>query len=191
MEVPPDEELRRHLASFSLAELATRLNRASPSLHNTTDLLDRERVIRAIEIAEFKIGAQDSSPPPDLEPLVFGIRWPREMLHQRIARRLRERMEQGLIEEVKKLHKAGVSFERLDLLGLEYRYAAMYLKGLINKNDMFLKLNSAIRQFAKRQDTWFRRMERQGVRIRWVEGRENPAVAMLEMLKNERLLGDS
>ncbi len=190
MEVPPDEELRKHLASFSLPDLAARLNEANPSLHNTTDLLHRERVIRAIEIAEFKIGAQDSSPPPDLEPFVFGIRWPREMLHQRIARRLRERMEQGLIEEVRKLHKAGVSFERLDLLGLEYRYAAMYLKGLINKNDMFLKLNSAIRQFAKRQDTWFRRMERQGVRIRWVEGKQNPAVAILEMLKNERLLGD-
>ena len=100
-------------------------------------------------------------------------------------------MEEGLVEEAKKLHKAGVSLERLDFFGLEYRYATMYIKGEINKNDMFLKLNSAIRRFAKRQETWFRRMERQGVQIRWVDGGKDPAIAILETLKNERLLAES
>jgi tRNA dimethylallyltransferase len=182
--------LRKDLASSPLPELAARLKKSNPRLHNTTDLLDRERVIRAIEIAEFKGGARSALPGPELEAAVFGIRWPREVLHQRIVRRLRERIEQGMIEEVKKLHQSGVTFERLDSFGLEYRYAAMFLKGQINKNDMFLKLNSAIRRFAKRQETWFRRMERQGVRIRWVEGGQDPAAAILEMLKKERFLVD-
>jgi tRNA dimethylallyltransferase len=189
-EVPPDEELRKDLASFPLPGLAARLKKSNPRPHNTTDLLDRERVIRAIEIAESKGRARSAPPGPELEAAVFGIRWPREILHQRIARRLRERIDQGLIEEVKKLHQSGVSFERLDFFGLEYRYAAMYLKGQINKNDMFQKLGSAIRQFAKRQETWFRRMERQGVRIRWVEGGKDPAGTILEMSKNERLRVD-
>jgi len=190
-EVPPDEALRKELASFPLPELAARLKKSNPRLHNTTDLLARERVIRAIEIAEFKGGPRSALTDLKLEAAVFGIRWPRERLHQRIARRLRERIEQGMIEEVKKLRQSGVSLEKLDFFGLEYRYAAMFLRGQINKNDMFLKLNSAIRQFAKRQETWFRRMERQGMRIRWVEGGRDPAAAVLEMLKNERLLMDS
>jgi tRNA dimethylallyltransferase len=190
-EVPPDEKLRENLASFPLPDLAERLRKSNPLLHNTTDLLDRERLIRAIEIAESKVGEQRALPGPELEAAVFGIRWPREILHQRILRRLRERIDQGLIDEARKLHQSGVSFERLDFFGLEYRYAAMHLKGQINKNDMFQKLGSAIRQFAKRQETWFRRMERQGVRIRWVEGGEDPAGTILEMLKSERLLVDS
>jgi tRNA dimethylallyltransferase len=191
LEVPPDEKLRKDLASFPLPDLAERLKKSNPRLHNTTDILDRERVIRAVEIAESKAGERGALPGPELEAAVFGIRWPREILRQRIAWRLRERIDQGLIDEARNLHKSGISFERLDFFGLEYRYAAMHLKGQINKNDMFQKLGSAIRQFAKRQETWFRRMERQGVRIRWVEGGEDPAGAILEMLKNERLLVNS
>jgi tRNA dimethylallyltransferase len=191
VKVPANPGLRKGLAQLPIEDLTARLKAVNPRLHNTTDLLDRERVIRAIEIAEFKGGPRSALPGPELEAAVFGIRWPREVLHQRIVRRLRERIEQGMVEEVKKLHQSGVSLERLDSFGLEYRYAAMYLKGQINKNDMFLKLNSAIRQFAKRQETWFRRMERQGVRIRWVEGGQDPAAAILERLKDERLLVDS
>jgi tRNA dimethylallyltransferase len=123
---------------------------------------------------------------PDLSPIVFGIRWPREVLCQRITRRLRERINQGMMEEIKRLHKAGVSFEKLEFYGLEYRYGAMYLRGLITRNDLFQKLNSAIHQFAKRQETWFRRMERRGARIHWVPGDKDPAGKILEMLKNQR-----
>jgi len=189
--VPRDEGLRKELGPLSLSKLAARLKNANPRLHNTTDLLDRERVTRAIEIAEFHGEDLSPSPLPDLQALVFGIRWPREVLRRRITERLRQRMNQGMIEEVKNLRQAGVSFENLHDYGLEYRYVAMYLQGQMNKNDLFQKLNSAIQQFAKRQETWFRRMERQGIRINWVDGDQNPAGAILNMLQNQRSPADS
>ncbi len=189
--VPRNEDLRKELGSLSLSKLAVRLKKANPSLHNTTDLLDRERVIRAIEIAEFHGEDSSPSPFPKLKAAVFGIRWPREVLRRRITERLGQRMNQGMIEEVKNLRQAGVSFEKMYDYGLEYRYVAMYLQGQMNKNDMFQKLNSAIHQFAKRQETWFRRMERQGIRINWVAGDQNPAGAILNMLRNQRSLADS
>jgi tRNA dimethylallyltransferase len=184
-EVPPNPKLRSELERLSLGELAERLKAIQPSLHNTTDLRQRERVIRAIEIAQFKGDSSSQASLPDLSPVIFGIRWPREVLCQSITRRLRERINQGMMEEIRRLHKAGVSFETLDFYGLEYRYGAMYLQGLLNKNDLFQKLNSAIHQFAKRQETWFRRMERQGTRIHWVAGDRDPAGKILEMLKSQ------
>jgi tRNA dimethylallyltransferase len=184
-EAPPNPELRSELEPLSLDELADRLKAIQPSLHNTTDLRLRERVIRAIEIAQFKGGASGQPALPGLSPILFGIRWPREVLRQRITRRLRERINQGMMEEIKRLHKAGVSFEKLDFYGLEYRLGAMYLRGLLTQNDLFQKLNSAIHQFAKRQETWFRRMERQGTRIHWVAGDREPAEKILEMLKEQ------
>ena len=186
VEVPQNPELRSELELLSLEELARRLKAIHPFLHNTTDLRQRERMIRAIEIAQFKDDPSKQPSLPDLSPIVFGIRWPREVLCQRITRRLRERITLGMIEEIKRLHKAGVSFENLDFYGLEYRYGAMYLRGTLTKNDFFQKLNSAIHQFAKRQETWFRRMERQGTRIHWVAGDRDPAGKILEMLEKER-----
>ena len=184
-EVPPNPKLRSELERLSLGELADRLKAIQPSLHNTTDLRLRERVIRAIEIAQFKGGSSGQPTLPGLSPIIFGILWPREALRQRITRRLRERINQGMMEEIKRLHKAGVSFEKLDFYGLEYRYGGMYLRGLLTKNDLFQKLNSAIHQFAKRQETWFHRMERQGTRIHWVAGDRDPAGKILEMLKSQ------
>ena len=182
-EVPMNSKLRAELESLSLEDLADHLKAINPSLHNTTDLRLRERVIRAIEIAQFK-GDPSSQPSlPDLSPIVFGIRWPKDMLCQRISRRLRERIDQGMIEEIKRLNKAGISFKKLDFYGLEYRYGAMYLQGQLTKNDLFQKLNSAIRQFAKRQETWFRRMERLGTRIHWIAGDQDPAEKILKVLE--------
>ncbi len=186
-EVPPNPKLRSELERLSLGELADRLKAIQPSLHNTTDLRLRERVIRAIEIAQFKGGSSGQPALPGLSPIIFGILWPREALRQRISRRLRERINQGMMEEIKRLHKAGVSFEKLDFYGLEYRYGGMYLRGLLTKNDLFQKLNSAIHQFAKRQETWFRRMERQGTRVHWVAGDRDPAGKILEMLKEQEV----
>jgi tRNA dimethylallyltransferase len=88
-----------------------------------------------------------------------------------------------MIEEVQGLLKKGVSFETLEFYGLEYRFVAQYLKGELNRNDMFQKLNSAIHQFAKRQETWFRRLERQGILIHWVDGSADPAATILQKLK--------
>jgi tRNA dimethylallyltransferase len=181
VEVAENPALRAELADSPLSSLAERLKRVNPQLHNTTDLLDRNRLIRAIEIAEYKPeGGKNFSVRPDLGPLVFGIRWARDVLRERITRRLRERLENGMIEEVRDLLRKGVSFETLDFYGLEYRYIGLYLRGKLNRNDMFQKLNSAIHQFAKRQETFFRRMERQGIAIRWVAGDQNAALAIVK-----------
>jgi tRNA dimethylallyltransferase len=186
-EVPANYELRKESINSPLGDLAARLKASNPKLHNTTDLLDRERLIRAIEIAEYKRETGEVFPLPELKPVVFGIFWPREILHQRISQRLRERMNQGMIEEGKRLLESGVSFRTLDFYGLEYRFIAKYLAGELNRNDLFQKLGSAIRQFAKRQQTWFRRMERQGMLIHWVEGDKDPAMEILRILKGKAI----
>ncbi len=176
--------LRQELESLSLPVLEERLRQLQPEQHNTTDLGDRSRLIRAIEIAEGqqRTGIQ-SIALPQLTPLVFGLRWPRDLLRQRITRRLQERLDHGLIEEVASLHEGGVSWETLDYYGLEYRFVAQYLRGQINRNDLFQKLNSAIHKFAKRQETWFRRMERQGVVIHWLNGEEDPIAELLAVYR--------
>lgn len=180
IEVPENLPLRQELASLAVENLAARLRQINPKLHNTTDLLDRNRLTRAIEIAEFQREVQNVPPLPELSLLVFGIKWEREALRRRITQRLKERLNQGLIEEVTRLHYTGIPLEILEFYGLEYRFVAQYLKGVWNKNDMFQKLNSAIHQLAKRQETWFRRMERQGIAIRWVDGDKDPAGAILK-----------
>ncbi len=184
-EVPPNPSLRRELEPVNLGELAERLKSINSRLHNNTDLLDRERLIRAIEIAEFGRGKEESDYLlPRLAPLVFGVRWPREALRERITQRLRKRLKEGMIDEVKRLINSGVSFETLDFYGLEYRYVSRFLQGRLNRNDMFQKLNSAIHHFAKKQETWFRRMERQGIEIHWVEGSKNPSIMILDSLRH-------
>jgi tRNA dimethylallyltransferase len=171
LEVPNDDSLRSELATKSDAELTEELLRLKPSLHNSTDLLERERTIRAIEIAcgELKTNAA-SVPQPLLHSVVIGIQWEREALRQRITNRLRERLENGLIEEVEVLHASGIAWDRLDYYGLEYRYVGSYLRGEISRNDLFQRLNSAIHNFSKKQGNWFRKMERHGVAINWVDG---------------------
>ena len=180
VKVGENKVLRQELEPLPLLSLQERLRSLRPEQHNTTDLEDRSRLIRAIEIA---IGEDLATARPlefpDLNPIIFGLRWPREQLRKRITQRLRQRLEQGMIEEVEGLHKAGVTWETLDFYGLEYRFVGQYLQGQLNRNDLFQKLNSAIHQFAKRQETWFRRMERQGVVIHWLEGEADPVAEML------------
>lgn len=171
VEVPEDGELRRELAARSDGELAKMLRTLRPEQHNTTDLGDRRRTIRAIEIARHESQpCSDSEPFPEIRPLVIGIRWERAALRHRITERLRQRLDGGMIEEVEGLHRGGVPWERLDYYGLEYRFVGAHLRGELTRNDLFQKLNSAIHDFAKRQETWFRRMERNGVVIHWVDG---------------------
>lgn len=181
VEAPENPELRKQLANRSLADLQKRLVQLRPNQHNSTDLLDRDRLIRAIEIAQAerqRVGAR--LPLPKLTPMVFGLRWPRELLRQRITIRLRERLAHGMIEEVADLHNRGVSWEILEGYGLEYRFVAHYLQQQINRNDLTQKLNSAIHQFAKRQETWFRRMERQGTCICWLDSQNAPLEELLQ-----------
>lgn len=184
VEVPINPALRQELSSLTNEELAERLKRINPKLHNTTDLLDRERLIRAIEICELSQN-KENPPFPEIKPLIFGIRWPREILKQRINLRLEERLKQGMIEEVERLQKKRVSLETLEAYGLEYRFIAKYLKSELTFNDMHQKLQHAIHQFAKRQMTWFRRMERLGLPIQWADGDKDPASAILKFIKNK------
>jgi tRNA dimethylallyltransferase len=170
VKAPRDDALRAGLAGLSMKQLESRLRALQGRLHNTTDLTSRERLVRAIEIAE--CARRNPAPAaPAIRPLVLGIRVPRQELRHRIRTRLVERMEQGLVEEVEGLRARGVSWERLDALGLEYRYVAMRLRGEIdNHNDLVQKLHAAICRFAKRQESWFGRMERRGVQIHWLQG---------------------
>lgn len=169
-EVPINHELRDELQPLSLEQLQQKLLAIKPDQHNQTDLLVRPRLVRAIEIALAEQEDPQPSPNyPTIRPLILGIQWPRSELRARITARLKERFELGMVEEVETLHRAGVSYERLEFFGLEYRFIARYLKGELNYNDMFQKLNSQIHQFAKRQDTWFRKMQRRGDEIHWLD----------------------
>lgn len=187
VEVDENPALRQELEPLPLEELQSRLRALRPDLHNTTDLHDRSRLIRAIEIAAGERRAETQPlAMPQVTPRVFGLRWPRELLRQRITRRLRQRLEHGMIEEVAGLHAAGVSWETLDYYGLEYRFVAQHLQGQLSRNDLFQKLNSAIHQFAKRQETWFRRMERQGVAIHWLDAAGDPLAELLAACQARR-----
>lgn len=171
-QVPENQELRESLKDEPLDGLRQRLLELNPTLHNTTDLLDRSRLLRALELAAFSRAPGEAVQPdrPPIAPVIVGIQWDRELLRNRIARRLKDRLEAGMIEEVKGLHRSGISWERLHFWGLEYRYAALYLQGKISHGEMVEQLTVRIGRFAKRQETWFRRMERHGIAISWIEG---------------------
>lgn len=170
VKVPVDDAWRSEAEAMDDAALETRLRKAKGALHNTTDLTDRSRTIRAIEIAEYS--AQHApEPAPDIRPLILGIRLEKEALRRRIRERLVARIDEGLIEEIEVLLQRGVSREKLVFLGLEFRYVLNYLEGDIrNKNDLIQKLSAAIVQFARKQTKWFRRMERRGATIHWIDG---------------------
>ncbi|MFO7569191.1 MAG: tRNA (adenosine(37)-N6)-dimethylallyltransferase MiaA [Smithellaceae bacterium] len=166
-----DSALREALSQKTMSELQEILNAYRPQLHNKTDLEDRERLIRRIEIEKVKHSRHVQEPVHmPVNAAVFGIRRERSVLRDRIALRLQERIDQGMIEEVASLHAGGLSWERLESFGLEYRFVARFLQNLITKDEMSKRLTIAIGQFAKRQETWFRRMEKRGIEINWVDG---------------------
>ena len=172
-----DVRLREELAGKSLAELQDILLEMKPDLHNKTDLGERDRLIRKIEIEKARQNPSgEHQQRPLIDAAIFGIHWERDVLRQRIAERLMQRMDDGMIEEVFRLHAQGLSWERLESFGLEYRHIARYLQNAITKDEMTSKLQIAIGQFAKRQMTWFRRMEKKGVRIEWVTGGDYSAL---------------
>lgn len=171
-EMPPIEGRKREgeLEEKDVEELRSLLLSFHPVLHNTTDWTDKKRIIRRILIEDARMMEKERPKRPEINAVVFGIRWDRAELRRRIAKRLKERLAAGLIEEVKSLHEKGLSWERLDSFGLEYRFVSSYLRGELARDQMEERLAIAIGQFAKRQETWFRRMERKGIKIEWVEG---------------------
>ncbi|HIX03236.1 MAG TPA: tRNA (adenosine(37)-N6)-dimethylallyltransferase MiaA [Candidatus Odoribacter faecigallinarum] len=167
--VPVNEELRASLEGMPLPELAARLA-TYKKLHNTTEIDTPKRAIRAIEIEEYyRTHPYEEKDFPQLRPLIVGMEVSREVRRERITRRLHERLEQGMVEEVRQLLDSGVAPEDLIYYGLEYKYLTLYLTGKLSYDAMVEQLNVAIHQFAKRQMTWFRKMEREGFEIRWLD----------------------
>ncbi|MDR2562408.1 MAG: tRNA (adenosine(37)-N6)-dimethylallyltransferase MiaA [Prevotellaceae bacterium] len=179
--VPPDEQLRAEMETKSLDELKIILS-SMKHLHNSTDTDNRKRAIRAIEIAKYQ---QNSTVEPLQYPVAdnifFEIRFDREIRRKRITARLKRRLTEGLIEEAKNLMDNGLTLDDMLFYGLEYKYLALYLTGNLAYDEMVEKLNIAIHQFAKRQMTWFRGMERRGANINVIDG-ELPDDEKLEQI---------
>lgn len=170
IQVPVNRKLREDLENKSYQEMERILKLYGP-LHNVTDTVNRKRIIRAIEIAEYQSSLPDGPVEERvLKPLVLGIKYERIIRRKRITERLTARLNNGMVEEVEGLLQQGVSAEKMDYYGLEYRYVTRYILKELSYDEMFMKLNTAIHQFAKRQMTYFRGMERRGVEIHWLEG---------------------
>ncbi len=167
--VPENPKLRDSLADKSLAEL-TRLLSTYKKLHNSTDVDTVKRAIRAIEIEEYyKHQSAEYREFPQIHSLIIGVDIARELRREKISHRLKQRLDEGMVNEVKALLDSGISSEDLIYYGLEYKYLTLYVLGKLSFNEMFHQLEIAIHQFAKRQMTWFRGMERRGFTIHWLD----------------------
>ena len=168
--VPVSKTLRKELEQKSTEEL-TELLASFKKLHNKTDTESRKRLLRALEIEfYYRQNPELDEDYPDLRPLILGINFDRETRRNRISMRLNERMKEGMLEEVEGLLQEGIPADRLIYYGLEYKYITEYLTGQSEYDEMLKKLEIAIHQFAKRQMTWFRGMERRGLKIHWLDG---------------------
>lgn len=166
--VPENKALREQLSDKTLQELAEILS-SYKNLHNVTDLDTTKRAIRAIEIEEYKRTHQvEERPFPKLNALVVGIDVDRDTRRERITRRLKQRLEDGMLDEIRGLLAEGIPADDLIYYGLEYKFLTQYIIGELSYDDMFRKLEIAIHQFAKRQMTWFRGMEKRGIPIYWL-----------------------
>ena len=187
IEVPPDEDLRKELDKKSMEELIDKL-KSYKNLHNTTDIDTKKRAIRAIEIEEYNSKFSSSGFDfPNIKPLITAISFDRESRRKRISLRLKERLANGMIEEVRMLIDKGIPVDTLLYYGLEYKFITLYLTGKMTYDEMFCRLEVAIHQFAKRQMTWFRGMERRGIKIYWIDGtlEMEEKIEMVEKLLNE------
>jgi len=170
IDVPINENLRKSLQNKSLEELHEILSKYK-KLHNTTDTETIKRAIRAIEIADYYAinPPENDKPYPKIEPRIIGLEIDREMRREKITKRLKARLDEGMIDEVQQLLDSGVSAEDLIYYGLEYKFLTNYLIGNLTFDEMFVQLEIAIHQFAKRQMTWFRGMEKRGFTIHWLD----------------------
>jgi tRNA dimethylallyltransferase len=184
-EVPPDSGLRIELEKKSMEELKEILLKFK-NLHNTTDIDTKKRVIRAIEIEHStRNRTKQSSQFPKVKALLTGIMFDRDKRRKMISERLKQRLNSGMVDEVKNLIEVGITPETLIYYGLEYKFITLYLTGKISYEEMFRDLEIAIHQFAKRQMTWFRGMERRGIKIHWIDGMlpmEEKVVKVMELL---------
>ncbi len=182
VEAPINEALRNRLEEKTHEALVKELLILKPEQHNRTDTNDKARTIRAIEIALAEQNPQNQTQWPHVEAIVFGLQFQREITRERITKRLKVRLDNGMIEEVETLKNQGVSDELLHFYGLEYRFVSQHLRGELSFNDMFQKLNSAIHQFAKQQEKWFRNIEKKGGAIHWLNTSGDYAQEALEVI---------
>lgn len=167
--VPENKELREKLQNCSLAEL-TEMLKSYKTLHNTTDVDTVKRAIRAIEIEEYyQSQPKDVSAFPQINSVIIGVDIDREERRRKISARLRSRLDEGMVDEVRAILDSGVSSDDMIYYGLEYKYLTNYIIGNLTYEQMVSELEIAIHQFAKRQMTWFRGMERRGLRINWMD----------------------
>lgn len=167
--VPENPVLRQQLSCYSLYELTELLKRYK-RLHNSTDVDTVKRAIRAIEIEEYyRVYGETHREFPTISSLIIGVSINRELRRERITARLRQRLNEGMIDEIKGLLEKGLTPEELIYYGLEYKFITLYLQGQLSYEEMCRDLETAIHQFAKRQMTWFRGMERRGFTIHWLE----------------------
>jgi tRNA dimethylallyltransferase len=181
----PNKQLREKLETWELKELIKELEAISPGASENTPVDTKRRVIRAIEVAKDRgqetevrskkmdkhqspIPDPRSSIPDPRSPVVLGVDYSRTVIRKLITTRLHFRLENGMIEEVESLLQNGVTHERMEILGLEYRFISRYLNGVYTKDEMTALLNTAIHQFAKKQMTFFRNMEKNGIKIHWI-----------------------
>ena len=181
-DAPIDPEFRQRMEAYSDEELTARLA-SLIKLHNHTDTETRDRLLRALEIQEYRLQHPDAYPHmPDMEHLIIGVSYPREKVVERIGIRLRQRLEEGMVEEVQRLLDSGVPAERLLRYGLEYKHVTRYLRRECSYEEMYENLYTDIRRFSKRQMTWFRRMERQGIPIHWIDGTQPMEAKVSEVM---------
>lgn len=181
VDVPENKELRSKYASYSLQDLSGILE-SYKTLHNKTDLDTVQRAIRAIEIEEYKTQFPlEHNEFPPLNSLIVGVDIDRELRRRKISDRLKTRLKEGMIEEIQGIINRGVLPEDLIYYGLEYKYVTLYLLHQLSYEDMFSQLEIAIHQFAKRQMTWFRGMEKRGIHIHWIKA-EIPIEKKIEIV---------
>lgn len=184
-EVPPEPGLRAALEKKTLKELTDILS-TFKELHNTTDIDTKKRAIRAIEIEHYTGNRSEKRTQiPEIRPLIIGLIFDRLKRRERITMRLKQRIDDGMVNEVKELLDKGMRPDDLIYYGLEYKYITLYVTGKLTFDEMFSRLETAIHQFAKRQMTWFRGMERRGIRINWIKGElplQEKIQAVMELL---------
>lgn len=167
--VPENPELRARLADKSLEELTAILS-SYKKLHNSTDVDTAKRAIRAIEIEEYNLHQPvEARKFPEIHSLIIGVDIDRELRREKISRRLKQRLDEGMVDEVRALIDGGICPDDLIYYGLEYKYLTLYVTGQLTFDEMYHQLEIAIHQFAKRQMTWFRGMERRGFTIHWID----------------------
>ena len=171
IQVPPNKELRKQIEGKTLEELTAILKSLKPALHNQTDIETDRRAVRAIEIEMYyREHPEINVSMPEINSLNIGINFDRESRRSRISQRLKQRLDDGMLNEVRKLLDSGLTPEQLIYYGLEYKYLTLHVTGELSYDEMFRQLEIAIHQFAKRQMTWFRGMEKRGTKIHWLDG---------------------